>query len=120
MTLQLHSNSIVGNVPVDLAEPAGQLSTGSYAVVTGSELDATVMRSVAYTIGIATNSVFWKVFGANASDYSDEVEVLAETSVAAGAFGSYAVAPPPFRFYRVKIKNNAGAGTATVRGIAKR
>ena len=108
------------NVQIEAVAPSGQVSTGSYAVVTGSELDARAWKTVAYTIGIITNSVYWKVFAANSSDYSDEVEVKAETSVAAAGFDSYSVSPAPFSYYRVKIKSNAGAGTATVRGVAKR
>lgn len=103
----------------DVVTPAGQLSTGSYVVVTDSALDARVFNSLAYTNITATNSVYWKVFAANASDFSDEVEVLTETSVAAGATGSYAVSPPPYNYYRVKIKSNGGAGTVTINGVAK-
>lgn len=119
MTVSL-VNSGSMQVPVEQVAPDAQASTASYVVLAGSEIDARAWKSLSYTIGIITNSVYWKVFGANAADYSDEVEVQGETSVAAAAFGSYSVVPPPFAYYRVKIKNNAGIGTATLRGIAKR
>lgn len=87
----------------------------------GSGIDARSWRSVAYTIAVATQTVNWKVYGANASDYSDEVEVKAEAAVAAAAVDSYAVAQAPYSYYRVKIQSAAPGvvGTATVRGIAK-
>lgn len=98
-----------------------QASTASTAVASGSELDATQFGSVAYTISIATNNVNWSVFGANVSDYSDEVAVQAATQVNAGANGSYSVAQAPFRFYRAKIIDTVGGthGTATINGAAK-
>ena len=105
---------------IQTAELAAQDGTGEYVVVEDSGLDARGWRSLAYTIAAATADLLYKVFGANASDYSDEVEVKAETTVASGAAGSYTAVPPPFGYYRVKIKN-AGetTGTATVRGLAK-
>lgn len=101
--------------------PAPQNSTNVTAVVTGSGIDARAYRTVAYTIAIATHDVDWSVFGANASDYSDEIAVLAATKVAAAAFSSYVANPAPFAYYRVKIIDDAGGthGAATVRAIAK-
>lgn len=113
----VNSGSIHGNV--EQVAPTAQASTGAYVVLAGSEIDARLWRTLAYTIAIITQSVYWKVFGANASDYSDEQEVLGETSVAAAASGAYTVVNPPYAFYRVKIKSNSGVGTATLRGIAK-
>lgn len=100
--------------------PAAQLGTGAYAVVVGSNMDVSAYKTVAYTIKVADFSVYWKVFGANNSDFSDEVEVKSEASVAAAGVDSYAVSIAPYSYYRVKIKNNAGAGTATVSGVSKR
>lgn len=96
-------------------------STSSTAVATGAELDATQFASVCYTIIVATHDVDWSVFGANVSDYSDEVAVLTATKVSAGANGSYTVAQAPFRFYRVKIIDDAGGshGVCTINGVAK-
>lgn len=98
-----------------------QTSTASTVVVTGAEIDATQFRSVCYTAIVATHDVDWSVFGANASDYSDEVAVLAATKIAAGASGSYTVAQAPYRFYRVKCIDDVGGthGTITVNGVAK-
>jgi hypothetical protein len=94
-------------------------STASTAVATGAELDATQFGSVAYSISVATNAVKWSVFGANVSDYSDESAVQAATTVAAGAIGTYA-ATAAFRFYRVKLIDDAGGshGVATINGRA--
>lgn len=101
--------------------PAAQASTASTVVVADSEIDARPYSSVAYTISVATNAIKWSVFAANAADYSDEVAVVSATTVAAGASTSYAVAPAPYSYYRVKIIDDSGGvhGTATVRGIAK-
>lgn len=109
------------NVPVDIVSPAAQASTNVDTVVVGSEIDARPWKSVSYTISVATNAVTWTVFGANASDYSDEAPVQGATSVSAGSNGSYAVGQAPYSYYRVKIKSTTADthGTATVRGIAK-
>lgn len=108
-------------VQAEIVAPAAQDSTNTYAAVAGSDIDARGWRSVAYTISIATQTVNWKVYGANASTYADEVEVQGEAAVIAGAASSYAVAQAPYGYYRVKIQSAAPGvvGTATVRGIAK-
>jgi hypothetical protein len=108
-------------VPIEQVAPAAQPSVDADTVVAGSGIDARGWRSVAYTIKVATNDVDWTVFGANAADYSDEVAVQAEATVAAAAAGSYAVSPAPYAYYRVKIHSHVpGAhGSATVVGIAK-
>ncbi len=91
-------------------------------VLAGAETDARVWFSLCYTIKVITNPVTCSVWGANAADYSDEVAVLSPVSVAASAASSYAVAPAPYSYYRVKIIDTSGGshGVATVRGIAKR
>lgn len=108
-------------IPTDTVTPAAQASVDAVTVVTGSEIDARPWRSLAYTIKVATNTIAWTVWGANAADYSDEVTVLSSAPVVAGAASSYTASPPPFAYYRVKIASNVGGvhGTATVRGIAK-
>lgn len=98
-----------------------QTSTASTVVVTDSDLDARAYQTVAYTIKVTTNAIKWSVFGANESDYSDEVAVLAATTVASGASSSYTAAPAPFLYYRVKIIDDSGGvhGDVSVRGVAK-
>ena len=109
------------SVQVETVAPAAIASTASTVVVTGSEMDVRGWRSIAYTIVVATQAVKWSVFGANASDYSDEVAVLSATTVAAGASSSYSNSLAPFAYYRVKTIDDSGGvhGTSTVRGIAK-
>lgn len=106
---------------VDIVAPVGQLSTNAYVVLTGSGMDLRAWRSLAYTIAVITNDVTWEVYGANASDYSDEQAVQAGASVAAAATGTYAVTQAPYAYYRVKVKSTVAEthGTATLRGIAK-
>ena len=108
-------------VEVTTCTPDAQTSTASTVVVTGSGLDTGPHLTVAYTVVVATNAIKWSVFGANSSDYSDEVAVLAAATVASGARSSDPATPAPFRYYRVKIIDDSGGvhGSATVRGIAK-
>ena len=108
-------------VAIDAVGPIAKTSANADAVVVGSEIDARPWRSVAYTISVATNAVTWAVFGANAADYADEIDVSTAASVASGAASSYAVAQAPYAYYRVKIKSTVGGahGVATVSGIAK-
>lgn len=108
-------------VAVDIVAPAAQASVNAETVLAGSEMDMRMWRSLGYTAKVATNAVTWVVYGANSSDYSDEVVVQAAANVAAGATGTYAVAQAPYAYYRVKIYSTAGGvhGVATLAGIAK-
>jgi hypothetical protein len=101
------------------ANPVAQVSTNAYVVYAGSEVAAKDFRSVSYTIKAVTESVKWKVYGANLANYTDEVEVQAEATVLAAAASSYAVAQAPYAYYRVKITDGSGHSTATVTGLAK-
>lgn len=84
-------------------------------------IDCRGYRSLSYTLLATVQTLKWTVYGANLSDYSDEVVVQSEATVAAAAVGSYAVTQAPFGFYRVKVANNAGGvvGTAAVNAYAK-
>ncbi len=107
-------------VQVEELTPVEQASTASAVVVTGSEIDSRPWDSVCYTIKGKTNTVTWYVYGANSSDYSDEVS-LYSADVTSSATDSYAVAQAPYAYYRVKIitKVNPNHGSPTVYGIAK-
>jgi hypothetical protein len=106
---------------VNAVAPAVQASVNADTLLAGSALDVRGWKSLAYTIVVAANDVDWTVYGANLADYSDEVVVQAEATVAVGAAGSYAVELAPFGYYRVKIHSHVGGahGTATLVGIAK-
>lgn len=99
-----------------------QTSTASTVVVTGSDIDARGWKTVAYNVKVATNAVKWSVFGANQSDFSDEVAVLSATTVASGAAGTYAVSPAPYSYYRAKVIDDSGGvhGDITFAVICKR
>jgi len=120
MAVQLIANAH-RQVAVDIVTPAAQASVNAETVLAGSEIDARMWRSIAYTIAIITAGVKWAVYGANAADYSDEQAVQALTNVAAAATGTYTVAQAPYAYYRVKIASNVAdtPGAATLRGIAK-
>ena len=75
--------------------PAGLASTNSLVAL--AAIDTGPWKSLAYTIKVITASVDWTVFGANASDYSDEQIVQAEAAVAAAGKSSYVVAQAPYR-----------------------
>jgi predicted RNA methylase len=98
-----------------------QASTASTVVVTGSDVDMRAYKTLSYTISVVTFAVSWSVFGANVSDYSDEVAVLSATSVAAAASSSYTVTNAPYAYYRIKIIDTVGGshGTATINGLGK-
>lgn len=116
-------NVMAGNrqVPIEQVAPAAQASTNDPAVVAGSGMDMRAWKSLAYTLLCAANTITWWVYGANASDYSDEVIVDGPSDVLATAADSYAVEQAPYAYYRVKIESKVDGdhGTATVRGIAK-
>lgn len=99
--------------------PAPLASTNSLVAL--ADIDTGPWKALAYTIKVATNSVDWTVFGANAADYSDEQIVQVEAAVAAAGKSAYVVAQAPYRYYRVKIKSTTpgASGTATVVGLAK-
>lgn len=120
MTVQLIANAH-RQVAVDIVTPAAQLSVDAETVLAGSEIDARMWTTLAYTVAVATNAVKWAVYGANASDYSDETAVQALTNVAASAKGAYTASPAPYAYYRVKIQPNVAGvqGTVTLCGIAK-
>lgn len=101
--------------------PAAQASVAAYADVAGSTLDTLMYGSVAYTLVNATQTISWKVLGANASDFSDAVEVQAEADVLAAGVASYSATVAVWRYYKVQIKDKVGGthGTVTVRGVAK-
>jgi hypothetical protein len=110
-------------VPVDIVEPAAQVSANAEALLAGSEMDMRAWRSLSYTVANAdaVNTIQYAIYGANASSYADEVVIQALTDVAPAAAGSYSVAQAPFSYYRVKIhsKVDDAHGSVTARGIAK-
>lgn len=84
-------------------------------------IDVRGYQSLSITLLATVQTLKWTVYGANLSDYSDEVVVQAEAVVAADAVGSYTTTQAPFGFYRAKVANNAGGvvGTAQVQAYAK-
>lgn len=107
-------------VQVDELTPVEQASTNAQVAVSGSRIDSRPWKSVCYTIKGKTETITWYVYGANSSDFSDEVS-LYSADVIAGATDSYAVAQAPYAYYRVKIidKVSGTHGAPTVYGIAK-
>ena len=103
----------------EVVAPAGLLSTDTYVAL--GAIDMRPWKSLSYTLKVATNALKWTVYGANLADYSDEVVVQAEASVAVGAIGSYSTTQAVWARYRVKIKADVGGsqGTGTLNGIAK-
>ena len=108
-------------VPQEVS-PAAQASTNSYVAVTGSPLDVTWQKSVAYTIeNTGADTIDWRVVAGNASDFSDAIIVQAEAAVAAAAFGNYSVVTAVWKHYRVEVKSTVAdtPGEATVLGVGK-
>lgn len=104
-----------------IVTPDPQASGAGWAAVSGSEIEATSLTTIAYTIANITNTIQWRVEGANAANFSDATIVQAAADVAASASANYTVSPAPYRYYRVMILDKVGGthGTATVHGIGK-
>ena len=100
-----------------------QTSTNTETAVVGSGVDARAWRSLCATIYNAdeANTVQWSVYGANASDYSDEVAVQALTDVGPLAAGTYSTTQAPYAYYRIKIhsKVDDAHGACTVYVVLK-
>jgi len=98
-----------------------QTSTNTDVIVTGSNLDARGYSALSYTVAAATNDLDYTVYGANVSDFSDKVAIVAKNTCTAGTTETYAVTPPPYAYYCVYLDATVDAthGTLTVNGIAK-
>lgn len=105
--------------PVNILS-ATQTSTNDPVVVSGSEIDMRIWRSLSYTMSVATNDIIFYVFGANLEDYSDEIQVDTDTISAAGV-DSYFTSTPVYAFYRVKIESavDDNHGAVTLNGLGK-
>ena len=108
------------HVQVDTVS-VSQVSTNTDTLVAGSTLDARSFGALSYTVAAATNDLDYTVYGANASDLSDKVAVVAKNTCTAGTTESYAVSPPPYAYYCVYVDATVDDthGTLTVNGIAK-
>jgi len=95
-------------------------STATYAVI-GSVIDARTASSLALTVVNASQTISFKVEAANQPDFDDVVEAKAEADILAGAVGTYAVAPAPYAYYRVQIKDKVSGthGSAVLTAIVK-
>ena len=91
------------------------------AMTARAPIDCRGYQSLSYTLLATIQDLKWTVYGANISDYTDEVVVQSEAVVAADAVGSYTATQAPFGFYRVKAANNVGGvvGTAAIQAYAK-
>jgi len=95
-------------------------STAAYAML-GSVIDAREASSVALTVLNADNTISFKVQAANQVDFDDAVEVKAEADIPAAAVGTYVVAPAPYAYYRVMVKDKVAAthGNCVLTAIVK-
>jgi len=120
MTVQLVANE-QRQVAIDIIAPTAQASTNAYAAITGGDIDARMWKSLGITIAVITNNIKWTVYGANASDFSDEQVVQVEATVAAAATGTYVTAQSVYAYYRIKIVDASGGshGTVTMNAIQK-
>ena len=102
--------------------PPPVASTGAWTAVQGSEIDAGNLGTVVYTIvNGGANTLQWRVAGAIAEDFSDEVLLQAAADVAASDSSAFVSSPAVYRFYRVEIIDKVGGqhGSATVHGYGK-
>ena len=107
----------------DVVTPTVQATVdATFVDVAGSTIDALYFQSVSFTVvNTGAQTIKWKVLGANASDFSDVVEVQGSATIVAGASGSYSTAAAVWRYYKVQVADNVAAshGAATLRGVAK-
>lgn len=101
--------------------PVQQTSTDTVAVITGSEVDATLGLPVRYGFETVTgNPVSFAVYGSTLANYSDEVAVRALAGVSVGNTSHLTLPVPTKDYYRVKIQSTAlgKAGEAVVSGLS--
>jgi len=106
----------------DVVTPAAQASTNTEAVVVGSALDASLFRTVSYSLeNTGAQTIDIRVFRANLADFSDERQEGADIPITASAFSSFAATLPPFRFYRLKVEADVddNQGEITAVGVAR-
>lgn len=97
-----------------------QTTTASYVDLADSIIDTANCSSVAYVVKNthATLTIKYKIMGS--IDGITYVEVQAEASLAAvSGVGSYSTTNPVWRYYKVQVINNSGAGTASGSAITK-
>lgn len=95
-------------------------STAAYAVI-GSIIDTRAATSLALTVLNVDQTISFKVEAANQPDFDDAIEAKAEADILAAAIGTYVVAPAPYAYYRVQIKDKVGGihGNAVLTAIVK-
>jgi len=100
--------------------PNAQASTNAYTLL-GDVLDCRAANSVALTVINATQTITYKVEGANRSNFTDAVQVQAPADLAAGAIGNYASASPVWAYYRVMIVDKVAGthGSSVLTAIVK-
>lgn len=88
-------------------------TTNSYTVV--CEMDAQSAVKVEFAGNCSLNNVTWEVFGANLSNYSDEVIISGPTTITALAASiSYVETTPLHRYYRVKALSTVSGQSGTI------
>lgn len=107
---------------VDVVTLSGQQLTDTETAYTETVLDARGRGMVSYILKMATQNGRWTIYGANDSSFAAEVVVQAETTVLAGATGSFSTAQAVFNYYRVKLRTAVAGvqGLATIYGTAKK
>jgi hypothetical protein len=102
----------------ELLEVAAVETEDDYAVIGSWDLYS--WGVVGFTITATVAAITFEVFGANLADYSDEIVLQVETTVAAGSVGKCAIGMP-YRYCRIKAKSAVAGvpGIVAVEGIAK-
>ncbi len=90
----------------------GAATTDSYQVV--CTLEARGATDVKIAGNCALNDTTWQVFGANKSDYSDEVSVSGPTNITALAASISYTTSSPYTYYRVKAQSKTAGHSGTI------
>jgi len=118
--------TIVVGTRLILLEKVGPLSQAcpdtTAVAVTGGDIDARGWITVAITVLCVDETITWIVYGAHASDFSDEVVVQVAADILADAVGFYTASPAPFGYYRAKVVNKVAesVGSIVYNALAKR
>ena len=98
---------------------AAQITTGSYADLAGSILNAAVHKHVSYVISCLLEESKYKVMGSN--DRANWVEVVAEQTIGVGVTEGQQITTATYQYYKVVVKDSAvdsvGAVTFTGSGL---
>jgi len=89
-------------------------TTSSWAPIPATQIDCSAASKIIVSAAAKLKGASYQVFGANASDFSDEVSVLGPTTVLVDAWNYQTISSPVKTYYRVKVQDAVSGDHATV------